>query len=55
MRFLISIGRMIILDVNIFEIVEPVVEIQPDVIVVHHHEDEDEEDGPGDLFSGNGK
>jgi hypothetical protein len=50
MRFVLSIGRMILIHVSLFEIQDPEPEMEPDVIVVHHHEEED--DGPGDLFGG---
>ena len=54
MRFLLTLGRVTIVDFTLFRIDDPIEE--PDVIVVHHHEtDEEEEDnGPGDIF-GNGQ
>jgi len=53
MRFLLTFGRVTLIDFTLFRIDDPLDE--PDVVVVHHHkEDDDEDDGP-DLFGGKGK
>lgn len=46
MRFLFTIGRLVVWDFTLFEIKDEAEE--PDVIVVHHHEEDD--NGEPDLF-----
>ena len=54
MRFVLTIGRMTLFHISLFEIQEPFTDPDADVVVVHHHyeDDEDKDDGPSDMFGG---
>lgn len=53
MRFLITLGRVTVIDFTLFRIDDPI--DAPDVVVVHHHNLEEDEDGPEDDLFGRGK
>lgn len=51
MRFLFTMGRLVVFDFRLFEIDD---DSDPEVIVIRHDDDDNGDNDPGDLF-GKGK
>lgn len=52
MRFVFTMGRLVVFDFTLFRIIDD----EGQMVVVHHHIDDDEDESPDtgpDLFGGN--